>query len=82
MKAIEELTRIWGVGDAKAMELYDKGYKSVKDLRTRPGGIAELYSLQKIGLKYFEDLDQKIPRAEVAMIQKVVNTAVKALFKE
>lgn len=57
MKAIEELTKVWSIGDSKAIDLFDKGYKSVRDLRTKPGGLAELYSLQKIGLKYYEDLD-------------------------
>lgn len=61
MKGIEELKRIWGVGDVKAVALYNKGFHSVADLRKK-GGEDQLTSLQKIGLKYFEDLDQKIPR--------------------
>ena len=35
MAAIEELKGIHGVGDEKASRLYEKGYKSVKDLRDK-----------------------------------------------
>ena len=57
-----ELSKVWGIGPTKAMELYSSGIKSIADLRHHPH---LLNKNQKIGLKYFEDLEQKIPRDKV-----------------
>jgi nucleotidyltransferase/DNA polymerase involved in DNA repair len=58
------LNDIWGVGPAKAEKLYDSGFTSVAKLRASKSGEEALTTMQKIGLRYFEDLRQKIPRAE------------------
>jgi len=66
MKELEELLGIWGVGTVKALDLHASGLTSVKKLREREAkGNGPLTSLQKIGIKYYEDLLEKIPRKEV-----------------
>lgn len=74
MKEIEELATIWGVGQDKALKLHSSGFKTVKKLREKQaqGKEIPLTSLQLIGLKYYEDLLEKIPRAEVDEISKLV----------
>ena len=48
--AINELTRVAGIGPAKARELVDAGYSSIQDLRDNPEGLSKA---QKIGLEHF-----------------------------
>ena len=56
---IDVFRGIWGVGDVKAKELWKLGYKSIADVRKNP---KILNNLQKIGLKYYEDLLKPLPR--------------------
>ena len=53
-------SKIWGVGMASAQELYSAGFRSIEDLRAR--GTSRLNDRQRIGLKYYEDILDKIPR--------------------
>jgi DNA polymerase lambda len=55
--------RVWGIGESIAEGLYREGYRTLEDLERAP-----LSDAAKIGLKYFKDIEQRIPRAEgVAM---------------
>lgn len=67
MKGLKELNAIWNVGETKALDLYSKGYSNIEKLRAHENNKkyqSVLTSLQKIGLKHYEDLIEKIPRAE------------------
>jgi replicative superfamily II helicase len=50
------------LGPRGAEKLYQKGIKSIEDLRKNED---LLTSMQKIGLKYYEDFKERIPREEV-----------------
>jgi DNA polymerase/3'-5' exonuclease PolX len=69
----DELSNIYGIGHVKAKELVEKmGVKSIGDLKLKT---ELLNSKQKIGLKYYEDLLQRIPRKETELHDKyIVNT--------
>jgi len=56
------LTDIYGIGPKKAQELVKEGIKTIDDLRKRP---ELLNDTQNIGLKYYEDILQRIPRDEI-----------------
>ena len=64
--AFEELIACYGIGPAKARELVEAGIKSIGELkewvRTEPG---LLNDKQRIGLQFYYDLVQRIPRAEM-----------------
>jgi DNA polymerase/3'-5' exonuclease PolX len=65
MTVRKNLEKVWGVGPKKAKEFYNKGVKSVEDLRKRP----ELISKQMaVGLKYFDEFAVRIPRDKVSRI--------------
>lgn len=70
IKSLTELSGIWGVGEKTASDLMKKGFKSVQDLRDR--GMHLLTQQQKVGLRHYEELKIKIPRAEVEEIRDVV----------
>jgi DNA polymerase/3'-5' exonuclease PolX len=65
--AIENLTKIAGIGPATAAKLYKElnvtTVNELKDLYSVDNGI--INSKQAIGLKHYEDLEKRIPRAEM-----------------
>lgn len=70
--AINLLSRVAGIGPAKARDLYDKGITTIELLRENED---QLNNAQKIGLKHFEDFELRIPRDEIVRVErKVLNT--------
>ena len=64
--AVNSLTRVAGIGPAKARELYEEGITSIEELRKHQD---KLTKAQKIGLKYVEEFEQRIPRAEIKQLE-------------
>ena len=68
------LTKIHGIGPKKAKELIDKGITSIESLKKNE---KLLNAKQKIGLQYFTQINQRIPRTEIEkykiMLQKNFN---------
>lgn len=68
LTALETFQGIYGIGPAKASALVKAGYKTIEDLRLAVGANANpslLNTNQTLGLHYYEDLLQRIPRAEM-----------------
>jgi DNA polymerase/3'-5' exonuclease PolX len=66
------LSGVYGVGHVKAKELSEKhNVTSIEDLRKRP---ELLNAKQLIGLKYYEDLLERIPREETVYHDKYIQT--------
>lgn len=64
--ALDALQKIYGVGPAKATELVKAGYTSITQLREAIKKNPKILNdKQKIGLKYYEDLLERIPRNEM-----------------
>ena len=59
---INILTDVYGIGPKKAKELVEKGITSIEMLRNRQD---LLNDIQKVGLKYYEDILKRIPRSEI-----------------
>jgi len=55
--------KIYGIGPKKAQQLVDAGVTTLKELTERQDDL--LNKNQKTGLKYFEDIEKRIPRAEI-----------------
>ncbi|KAI9030438.1 hypothetical protein DFJ74DRAFT_629332 [Hyaloraphidium curvatum] len=75
-KVMAEFCTVYGVGPGKAREWYNKGYRSVEEVRKRE---ANLSSQQRMGLKYWDDLKLRIPRTEVEELAAAVVDAVKTM---
>ena len=57
------LGEVYGIGPKKAKELVDKGVTTIEALRANQDEL--LNETQKVGLKYYEDILKRIPRAEI-----------------
>jgi DNA polymerase/3'-5' exonuclease PolX len=66
----EELMKVFGIGRTKAYELYTvHGIGSIDELRQAlEDGVIDLPDAIKIGLKYVDQIDTRIPRAEMDQI--------------
>ncbi|XP_018326619.1 DNA polymerase beta [Agrilus planipennis] len=74
--AITLLTRVSGIGPAKARQLVDHGIKTIEQLKKHKD---KLNHHQLIGLKYFEDFEKKIPRKEIEEMEKIIKEEVHKL---
>lgn len=71
--AIKELTTVYGVGPASAEKFFNQGIPSIADLvNAYNQGRIDLTANQIIGLTYYDDLKQRIPRAEVTEVGNYV----------
>lgn len=75
-KVIESFLNIWGVGIKGAQQFYKRGYRSINDIK-----FGDLNEQQQIGLKYYNDFSQVIPRAEMDKLAKVVEKSIKSVNK-
>lgn len=77
---IRELSAVWGVGPATAYGLLGMGIKCVADLRryvTKDPTVLD--QNQHIGLRRYEDLLLRIPRAEVDELDSLLKARVKSI---
>ena len=67
------LTDVYGIGPKKANDLVEKGVTTIAQLRERQDDL--LNSIQKTGLKYYEDILRRIPRSEIDTYSNVFERA-------
>jgi DNA polymerase beta len=67
--SLNSFLNIYGVGLKKAIELYKKNILTIDDLKHHTN---ILNQTQKIGLKYFDELNKKIPRVEIQKFEKYI----------
>lgn len=80
-KALGELQGIWGVGLTTARRWLGSGCRTISDVRQRvQEGSLRLTADQTIGLHFFEEFSERIPRTEVEEIVAVVRAAVSQRF--
>ncbi|CAO3633613.1 unnamed protein product [Cunninghamella blakesleeana] len=63
-QVMEKFYKIHGVGASTAREWYKKGYRTIEDLKMNE----KLSKDQLLGIKYYDDFLQRIPRKEVELI--------------
>ncbi len=66
------LADVYGIGPKKAKELVEKGITSITELREKQDEL--LNDTQKIGLKYYEQILERIPRDEIDEYQKKLSS--------
>ena len=70
---------IHGIGPSKAEELVNEGYNTIQELRE---GNPKLSGKQLIGLKHYEELNQKIPRKEVQKHEEYLQSILNKIDKD
>lgn len=70
----DELIKIHGIGAVKARNLIEKyNIESIEDLRNKTSEHPKILNAQqKIGLKYFEEIQERIPRSEMKKHEKLL----------
>jgi DNA polymerase IV len=73
---LNKFYQIWGVGDKTARDFFNRGWRDLDDIVEY--GWDQLTRVQQIGVKYYDEFQVGIPRAEVEFIlEKVREHAVK-----
>ena len=75
-QVVTELMKVHGVGKVTAMEWYTRGIRSVDD--ALEAGV--MNETQKLASRFWRDLDERIPRAEVEEIARAVRGALDSLL--
>ncbi|KAI1079273.1 Nucleotidyltransferase [Whalleya microplaca] len=70
---------IWGVAATTAREFYRKGWRDLDDIVEY--GWDNISRVQQIGVKYYEELQEKIPRSEVEQIGDIILRHARKLHK-
>lgn len=80
IKIIHNLLKIHGIGPAKAKQLVEEhGILSIDDLKTKQD---LLNDKQKMGLKYWEDFDLRIPRTEMEKHEAYIKDVIQKIDKK
>ena len=77
---IHIFTKIYGVGPKKAQDLISKGITTLDQLRARQNEV--LNDTQKLGLRYYDDINERIPRSEIDKFNTLVNGIFEGLALE
>tara|TARA_Y100000591_G_C21848092_1_gene709905 strand:+ start:727 stop:4128 length:3402 start_codon:yes stop_codon:yes gene_type:complete len=63
------LTKVYGIGPKKAKEFIEKGITTIQDLRDNEDLLTKN---MKLGVKYFDDIEARIPRDEIDEYSKIL----------
>ncbi len=81
LSSLDAFQNIYGVGPKKAAELIDAGIRTIAQLRDAVAKQPKLLNAkQLIGLQYYEDLIERIPRAEMLEHKKYLTSAISDFF--
>lgn len=69
-EVLQTFLKIYGVGSVQASHWISQGFRSLDDLKVK----AKLTTNQRIGIDHYEDLNTRIPRAEVKFLGAVVRS--------
>lgn len=77
LTALDTFQAIYGVGPAKASALVAAGYKTIEELRKAVAVDPKLLNEnQRVGLAYYEDLLERIPRKEMGEHETILQNHV------
>ncbi len=72
---LEKFLAIWGVGPKHANAWYAKGHRDIEDLAGE-----KLTEQQKVGLRYYDDLKQRIPREEATRFYELISSSIHSIY--
>ena len=72
LNPVNILAEVYGIGPKKSKELVEQGITSIEQLRQNQN---LLNDVQKVGLKYYEDILKRIPRSEIEEYKQIFDKA-------
>jgi NAD-dependent DNA ligase len=72
LNPVNILAEVYGIGPKKAKELVEQGINSIAQLRQNQN---LLNDVQKVGLKFYEDILKRIPRSEIEEYKQIFDKA-------
>jgi DNA polymerase beta len=82
-RIINELTTVTGIGEANAKRFIELGVTGLDDLRAKVAlGTVKLTNHMAIGLRYYHEILQKIPFAEIVELGAIMTSCVHDLYPE
>ena len=84
LNTLKDLERITGIGPVKAKKLFEKGLTLEKILSDYKNDSLEesFTNHQLLGIKYFHDLESRIPYKEISQIDKFLKKELKKIRSE
>jgi DNA polymerase lambda len=81
-ESIDVIKSITGVGDVRAEKWYNLGLRSVEDVKRAilDKKITSTHHID-LGLKYYDDMKERIPRDEIEKIEKKIQKSLKKVDK-
>jgi NAD-dependent DNA ligase len=76
LNPVNILADIYGIGPKKAKDLVDNGINTILQLRNNQHLLNEV---QKVGLKYYEDVLKRIPRSEIKQYEQIFENNFKKI---
>ncbi|XP_075222857.1 DNA polymerase lambda-like [Lycorma delicatula] len=76
-KVLDLFSGVWGAGPATVQAWYQQGFRTLEDLQVK----ATLTKQQKVGLKYYNEIQDRMPRSEVENIAEIVKMKVLCIDK-
>lgn len=78
-RILGQLAKIWGVGPVKAQELWNLGARSVDDVHKYKDNLTDN---QLVGLKYYHDLQKRVPCEQVGELADKIGKVINKLAAE
>lgn len=79
-KGEKGIIHVTGIGPVKAKKLRDEGYNTIDELnKAVASGSVKLTHHQQIGVKYYDDFLERIPRKEIVSIEQILRDTLKAV---
>tara|TARA_Y100000389_G_scaffold204968_1_gene261379 strand:- start:3212 stop:6085 length:2874 start_codon:yes stop_codon:yes gene_type:complete len=75
---INLLTKVYGIGDKNAKDFISKGITTIEHLKENEHLLTKN---MKLGLKYFDDIEKRIPRSEIDQYNLVFNKLIPSELK-
>ncbi|KAK7483972.1 hypothetical protein BaRGS_00024856 [Batillaria attramentaria] len=75
IQVLKLFTDVWGAGPTTARTWYQQGFRTLEDLKTK----ANLTHQQKVGVRIYDDLLDRMPREEATEIGRIVHDAAEAI---
>jgi len=75
VKAI--FTKVHGIGPVQANKLVQAGFKTIEDMRSCPTIKDHLNDVQQLGLRYYDDIQDRIPYEEIVEHERFLKGVLK-----